>query len=491
MSEAPAARFVIGPDSRPGFTRYARLHDDRARSRTVILAPERAYELDQIGLIVLRAIDGATRVADLCASLAQQYAAPLDVITRDVAALLQGLADKRLLRDGKDAFAALPPSPFASSIAPFAGGPAGLLAELTHRCPLQCPYCSNPLELERPNVELTADEWGETFRQAASIGALQLHLSGGEPTARRDLEAILAHAVDAGLYTNLVTSAVLLTRERLQRLAEIGLDHVQVSVQDVVPESADRISGYQDGVARKRDVARWTREFGMGLTINAPMHRQNIAHLPQIIDFAVEVDAQRIEIAHIQYYAWAQVNRAALIPTRETFMETVGIVDEAKKRLAGVLNFDFVIYDHYAKRPKACTGGWGRSIMAVTPSGKALPCHAAQTLPGLSFDNVRDAPLAEIWRNGAAFNAFRGTEWMKEPCRSCDRREIDFGGCRCQAFAIAGDAAATDPACHLSPDHARFAAYAEVESRAPAPDFVYRRYGGAAAAPARAKEPAV
>jgi pyrroloquinoline quinone biosynthesis protein E len=490
MSKPHAARFVIGPDSRPGFTRYARLHEDRARSRTVILAPERAYELDPIGLIVLRAIDGETRVADLCARLAQQYAAPLEIITRDVTALLQGLADKRLLRDGKDAFAPPAPSAFASSIAPFAGGPAGLLAELTHRCPLQCPYCSNPLELERSNVELTAAEWGETFRQAAAIGALQLHLSGGEPTARRDLEDILAHAVDAGLYTNLVTSAVLLTRERLQRLAEIGLDHVQVSIQDVVPDSADRISGFQGGVAKKRDVARWTREFGMGLTINAPMHRQNIAHLPQIIDFAVEVDAQRIEIAHIQYYAWAQVNRAALIPTRETFMETVGVVEEAKKRLAGVLNFDFVIHDHYATRPKACTGGWGRSIMAVTPSGKALPCHAAQTLPGLTFDNVRDKSLADIWRHGAAFNAFRGTDWMKEPCRSCDRREIDFGGCRCQAFAIAGNAAATDPACHLSPEHARFAAYAEVESHAPAPEFIYRRYGGAAASPARAKEPA-
>ncbi len=489
MSDLHAARFVIGPDSRPAFTRYARLHEDRARSRTVVLAPERAYELDQIGLIVLRAIDGVTRVADLCARLAQQYSAPVDVIARDVTTLLQGLADKRLLRDGADAFSPPAVSAFASSIAPFAAGPAGLLAELTHRCPLQCPYCSNPLDLERANGELTADEWGETFRQAASIGALQLHLSGGEPTARRDLEEILAHAVDAGLYTNLVTSAVLLTRERLQRLAEIGLDHVQVSIQDVVPESADRISGYEGGVAKKRDVARWTREFGMGLTINAPMHRQNIAHLPQIIDFAVDVDAQRIEIAHIQYYAWAQMNRAALIPTRDVFMGTVEIVEAAKKRLAGVLNFDFVIHDHYATRPKACTGGWGRSIMAVTPSGKALPCHAAQTLPGLVFDNVRERPLGDIWRNGAAFNAFRGTDWMQEPCRSCDRREIDFGGCRCQAFAVTGDAAATDPACHLSPEHARFAAFAEVESHTPAPDFVYRRYGGAAVQATRAKEP--
>ena len=482
MSDAAIARYVIGPDSHPAFTRYARLHEDRARGRTVALAPERAYELDPIGVIVLSAIDGRISVRDLAAKLAQQYAAPVEVIARDVTALLQGLADKRLLREGPDPFTRPNLSTFAQSITPYAGGPAGLLAELTHRCPLQCPYCSNPLELERANAELTAQEWGETFRQAAAVGALQLHLSGGEPTARRDLEDILAYAVEAGLYTNLITSAVLLTKERLARLAEIGLDHVQVSIQDIVSDNADHIAAYEGGVAKKYDVARWAREFGLGLTINAPMHRQNIAHLSQIIDFAVAVDAQRIEIAHIQYYAWAQLNRAALIPTRETFLETVGIVEEAKKRLAGVLNFDFVIHDHYASRPKTCTGGWGKSIIAVTPSGKALPCHAAQTLPGLIFDNVRDKHLGEIWREGAAFNAYRGTEWMKEPCRSCDRREIDYGGCRCQAFALSGDPAATDPACALSPDHDRFAAFAETESQAPAPAFVYRRYGGAPAA---------
>jgi pyrroloquinoline quinone biosynthesis protein E len=473
---------MIGPDSRPAFARYARLHEDRARGRTVALAPERAYELDPIGVIVLSAIDGRISIRDLSAKLAQQYAAPVETIARDVTKLLQGLADKRLLREGPDLFARPPLSSFAQSIAPYEGGPAGLLAELTHRCPLQCPYCSNPIELERANAELTAEEWGETFRQAAAIGALQLHLSGGEPTARRDLEDILAFAVEAGLYTNLITSAVLLTRDRLARLADIGLDHVQVSIQDIVPDNADRISAYEGGVAKKCDVARWTREFGLGLTINAPMHRQNIAHLPQIIDFALDVDAQRIEIAHIQYYAWAEMNRAALIPTRETFLETVEIVEAAKKRFAGVLNFDFVIHDHYASRPKTCTGGWGKSIVAVTPSGKALPCHAAQTLPGLIFDNVRDKHLGDIWRDGAAFNAYRGTGWMKEPCRACDRREIDYGGCRCQAFAVSGDPAATDPACALSPDHDRFAAFAETDSQAPAPAFIYRRYGGASAA---------
>jgi pyrroloquinoline quinone biosynthesis protein E len=473
------ARYVITADSRPAFTRYSRLHEDVVRRRKVILAPERAYELDEIGLAVLAHVDGLASVGEIAQRLAAAYSAPVDIIRRDVIKLLQGLADKRLLRDGPDEFAPPPPSALARSYAPFAGGPAGLLAELTHRCPLQCPYCSNPLDMERANNELTAAQWGETFRQAASIGALQLHLSGGEPTIRRDLEEILAHAVEAGLYTNLVTSAVLLTRERLERLAEIGLDHVQVSVQDVVPENADRISAFEGGVAKKRDVARWTRELGLGLTINAPMHRQNLDHLPQVIDFAVEVGAQRLEVAHIQYYAWAELNRAALIPTKEKFLETVAIVEEAKKRLQGVLNFDFVIHDHYASRPKACAGGWGRSIIVVTPSGKALPCHAAQTLPGLQFDDVRERPLGDIWREGAAFQAFRGEEWMKEPCRSCERREIDHGGCRCQAFAVTGDAAATDPACGISAHHAEFAALAERESRLPAPPFVYRRPGGA------------
>lgn len=475
------APFIVAPHSKPAFARFSRLHEDRARGRHVVLAPERAYEIDAVSLAVLRLIDGEKTVAGIAAELAAQYGAPLDVVTRDVTALLQNLADKCLLREGPDAFAPPPLSALARSYQPFAGGPAGLLAELTHRCPLQCPYCSNPLELERPNIELSADEWGETFRRAAAIGVMQLHLSGGEPTLRRDLEEILAQAVEAGLYTNLITSGVTLTRERLETLAKIGLDHVQLSIQDVDPANADRISAYEGGFAKKRDVAFWTRQFGMGLTINAPMHRQNIAHLPQIIDFSVEVGAQRIEVAHIQYYAWAEKNRAALIPTRETFLETVGVVDAAKARLKGVLTFDFVIHDHYAKRPKTCTGGWGRSIIAVTPSGKALPCHAAQTIPGLVFDDVRERDLGDIWRNGAAFNAYRGTEWMKEPCRSCDRREIDLGGCRCQALAVTGDPAATDPACHLSPDHARFAGFAETEAHAPPPPFIYRRMGGAAA----------
>ncbi len=353
--------------------------------------------------------------------------------------------------------------------------PLGLLAELTYRCPLQCPYCSNPLNMSGPKDELTTAEWQDVMHQAGILGVLQLHLSGGEPCVRQDLEDILESAVTAGLYTNLITSGVTLTRPRLEKLADIGLDHVQLSIQDTEPENADRISGYKGGVPKKRDVARWVKELNLPLTINAVIHRQNIENVPAIIDYAVEVGAERVEIAHTQYYAWALKNRAALIPTREAFMKSMKIVEEAKERLKGILTFDVVVHDHYAIRPKPCMGGWGRHLVDITPAGRVLPCHACENLPGLEFDNVRDKPLADIWFNGQAFQKFRGTDWMKEPCRTCDRREVDWGGCRCQAYAMTGDAAATDPTCELSPKHAEFAALAERESRKPAPPFVYRR----------------
>lgn len=356
--------------------------------------------------------------------------------------------------------------------------PIGLLAELTYRCPLQCPYCSNPLAMERGN-ELTAGEWREVFRQAAALGVLQLHLSGGEPTLRSDLEDILEGAVAAGLYTNLITSGVTLTRERLEYLAKIGLDHVQLSIQDVDPANAQRISGYKGGAEKKRECARWIGEIGLPLTLNVVVHRQNIDSLPAMIDYAVDIGAGRIEVAHTQYYAWALKNRAALIPTREQFLKSVELTNAAKERLKGVLVFDVVAHDHYAVRPKPCMGGWGRNLIDITPTGKVLPCHACQDIPGLGIDNVRDKPLADIWFHGEAFQKFRGTAWMKEPCRSCERREIDWGGCRCQALAMTGDACATDPACDKSPWHAEFAAIAERESHAPPPPFIYRRIGAA------------
>lgn len=362
-----------------------------------------------------------------------------------------------------------------------ARAPIGLLAELTHRCPLQCPYCSNPLELTRVKDELTTAQWQEVMRQAGELGVLQLHLSGGEPCVRQDLEQILEAAVKAGLYTNLITSGVTLTRERLEGLAKRGLDHVQLSIQDVDPVNAERISAYKGGSAKKHEVAKWVKELGLPLTLNAVIHRANIESLPQIIDYAVEIGAGRLEVAHTQYYAWALKNRAALIPTREQFLKTVKYVDEARERLKGILVFDFVVHDHYAVRPKPCMGGWGKSLVTITPSGTVMPCHAAETITWLKHDNIKTRELGDIWLNGQAFNAYRGTSWMKEPCKSCDRREIDWGGCRCQALAMTGDAAATDPTCDKSSFHAAFKALAEKESVEPAPPFLYRRMGGAAA----------
>ncbi len=372
------------------------------------------------------------------------------------------------------------PTPVADPAMPACGrAPIGLLCELTHRCPLQCPYCSNPLDLERVAAELTTAQWQSAMRQAASLGVLQIHLSGGEPTARKDLEDIVKVAAEVGLYTNLITAGVTLTRDRLEKLRDLGLDHVQLSIQDVDPENADRIAAYKGGMAKKIAVAAWVKELGLPLTLNAPIHRQNIHNVPRIIDFAVECGAGRLEIAHIQYYAWALKNRSALMPTKEAFMKTYEIVEEAKERLKGVLVIDFVVPDYYAKYPKPCMGGWGRGIINITPSGKVLPCHAAESLPHLTFDNIKDTPLADIWMRGSAFQMYRGTSWMKEPCRSCDRREIDFGGCRCQAFALTGDAANTDPACSLSSKHAEWAKVADVESHATSPELIYRRIGGA------------
>lgn len=353
--------------------------------------------------------------------------------------------------------------------------PLALLAELTHRCPLQCPYCSNPLALEPQSRELDTAAWLRVLDEAAALGVLQVHFSGGEPTARRDLDALIAHAAKRGLYSNLITSGVLIDRARAQALADAGLDHVQISIQGVAAEMADRVAGHRGAQAKKRAAAAHVRAAGLPLTINAVMHRHNLAEIEDVIALAVELGAGRLEIAHVQYYGWGLANRAALIPTRAQLERATAIVTAARARLKGTLAIDYVVPDYYAKRPKACMGGWGRRFLNISPTGRVLPCHAAETIPGLAFDSVAEKPLAEIWRNSPAFQRFRGTAWMPEPCRSCDRREIDWAGCRCQALALAGDAATVDPACELSPRHAELAAAAERESAGAAPAFVYRR----------------
>ncbi|MEX2008889.1 MAG: pyrroloquinoline quinone biosynthesis protein PqqE [Dongiaceae bacterium] len=357
--------------------------------------------------------------------------------------------------------------------------PYALLAELTHRCPLQCPYCSNPLGLERAGNELTTDEWRRVIAEAAEMGVLQIHFSGGEPTVRRDLTELVKHATEVGLYSNLITAGVLLDAARLEALVGAGLEHVQLSFQDSEAAGADRIGGYRGGHVKKLEVAKLVRGAGLPLTLNLVVHRQNLPHLETLLDMAVELDAQRIEIAHVQYYGWALKNRAALMPDRAQLERATEVVEAARRRLKGVLVIDYVVPDYYARRPKSCMGGWGRQFLNISPSGKVLPCHAAETIAGFTFDSVRARSLADIWENSEAFNRFRGTDWMPDLCRSCDRRELDWGGCRCQAFALTGDAAATDPACALSPDHAALVDLAEVESGSVPPDFVYRRIGAA------------
>jgi PqqA peptide cyclase len=357
-----------------------------------------------------------------------------------------------------------------------AGPPLGMLAELTHRCPLQCPYCSNPLKLLKAADELDTQSWNSVFSQAADLGVLQVHLSGGEPALRQDLEALIKTLSARGVYTNLITAGVTLSADRIGRLADCGLDHIQLSLQGVDPEISDKVANYKDSLAKKLAVARWVREAGLPLTLNAPTHRHNIGQTRALIELALEVEADRLEIAHVQYYGWAARNKAALLPDYDRVLEEAAIIGEAKDRLKGVLNIDYVTPDHYAQFPKPCMGGWAKDVLNVTPEGKVLPCHAAESLP-LKFESVKDKSLAAIWYESDAFNRFRGFDWMKEPCRSCPRKEIDFGGCRCQAFALTGDAEATDPACSLSPNHHLMSELTSALAPAKPPPFVYRRIG--------------
>jgi PqqA peptide cyclase len=339
--------------------------------------------------------------------------------------------------------------------------PLGLLAELTHRCPLGCPYCSNPLALDRRDDEIDAATWARVFREAAALGVLQVHLSGGEPAARRDLPEIVKAARDAGLYSNLITSGVGLTPQTLAALADAGLDHVQVSMQDSEQASADHIAGYEGASARKRAISGEVVRLGLPLTINLVVHRANVGRIEPMVELALSLGASRVEIAHVQYYGWAMKNRASLMPSKAQVDEAVREVEMLRARHHGRIVIDAVVPDYFARFPKPCVGGWGRRSLNVTPAGKVLPCHAAEVIPGLEFWNVREHSLGEIWRSSPAFNVFRGEAWMQEPCRSCARREQDFGGCRCQAFLIAGDARATDPVCHLSPRHALVSQLAE------------------------------
>jgi PqqA peptide cyclase len=352
--------------------------------------------------------------------------------------------------------------------------PLALIAELTHRCPLHCVYCSNPLALVARNLELETQDWLRVFEEARSLGILHLHLSGGEPLARADLTLLVRGAHDQGLYINLITSGVGLSRTRLAELVRAGVDHLQLSFQDANDEAANRIAGAR-AHAHKLEVADWIKEHPVAFTANLVVHRHNLDHLEEMIGFLEKLAPERIEVAHTQYYGWAFKNRAALLPTPTQIEAATRVLVRAAERLQGRIRLDWVAADYHARFPKPCMGGWGRRSIVVDPSGRALPCHAAQAIAGLHFANVRERSLNWIWQESPAFEQFRGEAWMQEPCRSCQRRHEDFGGCRCQAFLLTGDARATDPACSLSPAHhlIREAIGSASQESAPRPDSAW------------------
>ena len=348
--------------------------------------------------------------------------------------------------------------------------PLWLLAELTYKCPLQCPYCSNPLDFagSRFKHELTTEEWSRVFREAQALGVLQLGLSGGEPLLRPDLESLVATAQQLGLYTSLITSAHRLTQDRLAALKRAGLDHVQISVQAADAELSDRIAGtraYRDKLA----AYHFAKELGFPLTVNVVLHRENLHQVEALIRLAESLGAERIELANTQFYGWAFHNRDTLMPTKAQLDAAWQVVLRERARLGSRLEIVWVLPDYHEQFPKPCMGGWGRAYMTVTPAGEVWPCQAAGGITTLTFENVRDRSLEWIWHQSDAFNRFRGEAWMPEPCRSCARRTVDFGGCRCQAFLVAGDAALTDPVCSLAPHrHVIDAAVTQVERAAAA-----------------------
>ncbi len=442
----------FGPDSasidgdRPRLAPGVRLASDPLNGGWVLLGPESVRPLTGSAAEILALCDGSRSISEIASTLDGRYGAGFDLIRDEVTRFLRDLAEGR---DGPEATR---------------DGPTGLLAELTHRCPLHCAYCSNPPDAPLGRGELDQLEWSRVLAEAAGLGVLQVHFSGGEPLLRADLPDLIASARSVGLYTNLITSGLGLDRARAIRLREAGLDHAQVSFQADEPALGDAIAGIA-AHRRKLDAARAVAEAGIALTINVVLHRGNLDRLPAIIALAESLGPGRIELAHTQYYGWAWRNRGRLIPTRAQVEAASRIVEEASERLRGRVEVIHVVPDYFGDRPKPCMNGWGRRQLTVDPVGDVLPCPTARSIPSLRFDNVRDRPLGEIWRESEAFNRFRGTAWMPEPCRSCDRREVDFGGCRCQAALLTGDASATDPACSLSPHRETLTRLIEGEGR--------------------------
>lgn len=330
--------------------------------------------------------------------------------------------------------------------------PRWLLAELTYQCPLQCPYCSNPLSYAQHQAELNTADWKRVLTQARKLGAVQLGFSGGEPLTRQDLSELVQHAHQAGYYSNLITSGYGLTEDKIVQLKKAGLDHIQISIQASSQELNDYIAGTESYQAKKQ-VAKLVKKHGYPMVLCVVIHRKNIHQMSQILEMATELEADYLELANTQYYGWAHTNRDLLLPTKEQLEEAESIAQAYKKKVAGKMKIYYVIPDFYEDRPKACMNGWGTTFLTIAPDGVALPCHSARELPGLDCPNVNDYSIEEIWYQSKAFNFFRGDQWMKEPCLSCDEKEKDVGGCRCQAYILTGDMYKTDPVCSKSPDH--------------------------------------
>lgn len=357
-------------------------------------------------------------------------------------------------------------------VQPSIANPLGLICELTHRCPLHCVYCSNPLELQARSLELTTEDWGRVFKEAAALGVLQADFTGGEPLTRPDILELVRAARGAGLYVNLITSGLPLDEAKLAALVNAGLDHFQLSFQGAREEIAQEISGTKAHPQKLR-VLDWLKRHRVAVTLNFVIHRRNLGQLPEMLALAESSSATRVEFAHVQYYGWAFANRDSLLPTREQLTQSMDFLKSAQRRLEGKIRVEYVVPDYYAKYPKPCMGGWGRKLILITPNGDALPCHAARVIPGLSFENVKSRGLREIWESSETFQKFRGESWMQEPCKCCDRRTQDFGGCRCQAMLLAGDASATDPVCQLTPQRSTVdAILAQINSGAQVPGIL-------------------
>ncbi len=358
------------------------------------------------------------------------------------------------------------------------GIPLAVLAEITHRCPLQCPYCSNPVELERNAGELSTEEWKRVLSELAQIGVLQIHFSGGEPTARKDLVELIQHATDVGLYSNLITSAVLLTKDKLAALADAGLSHVQISFQGSEHTVADRVAGLKNAHAKKIEAAGWARQLGLPLTVNAVMHRQNLFQLPEIIQMAVDLDADRLEVANVQYYGWALKNRAALMPTMEQIEETSRIVEEAQEKLKGILAIDYVVPDYYALRPKKCMGAGDGNSSTFRRRARCCLAMRLRQSPACTLNRCGIIQWPGSGRIPMPSTVTAAPAGCLEPCQSCAFKEVDYGGCRCQAFALTGNAGNTDPACALSPVHEEIFKTALTESADDNRRFIYRNFSG-------------